>query len=198
MTLGVLIGLFVGAMLMYFYNSRRKQKKEELENEECVKEVEKTEEGKEEDEMETDDYGTVELVKDALTRLGCQYNYTEEEKRIDFMFQGAVFTIYVSNDAQMIVIRLYLWLSHDIEDIDGFSELRRIINEVNKWSDVTTIYNIDEKKNLVTVHSSTSIIFIPQIPHYEFYLKSVLQKFFEARNEVTNEFMKSRPMVEHS
>ena len=30
MTLGVLIGLFVGAMLMYFYNSRREQKKEEI------------------------------------------------------------------------------------------------------------------------------------------------------------------------
>lgn len=35
MTLGVLIGLFVGAMLMYFYNSRREQEKEELEKEEC-------------------------------------------------------------------------------------------------------------------------------------------------------------------
>jgi len=71
-------------------------------------------------------------------------------------------------------------------------------NEANKCCDVTTIYNIDEKEDLVTVHSTTTIIFIPQIPHYEFYLKSVLQKFFEARNEVTNEFMKSRPMVEHS
>jgi hypothetical protein len=48
MTLGVLIGLFVGAMLMYFYNSRREQKKEELEKEECVKEIDKSEKSKNE------------------------------------------------------------------------------------------------------------------------------------------------------
>ena len=194
---GVLIGLITGSLLMYFYNSRKEQK-EESEPEECVNEdsvkEENVKEDKKEEEPVPDDVDTMELVKDALTMLGCQYDVDEEDERIGFIYQGAFFNIYTSKGSAMITICFFLWLDHDLEDIDGFSELRRIINEENKWSDVITVYNIDEQVNKVTVHSRKSIVFVPQIPNYAFYLKSMFHKFFETRHNITTEFLRTRPV----
>lgn len=178
--------MIVISVILHFW------KKDEVQMDDTEEKEVKPEEKKEAEIALSGDFGTVEFVKDALTKLGCQYDVNEEGGRIGFMFQGGYFTINVANDSMMIIIYFLHWMDHNIEDIDGFSDLRRIINECNLSSNVTTVYTIDEEENKVVVHSRKRIVFAPQIPHYEIYLKNMLQSFFDASSYVTYEFYTTR------
>ena len=70
--------------------------------------------------------------------------------------------------------------------------LKKAINLSNLNCATTTVYTIDETGSNVDVHSKAVILFIPQIPEIENYLRGELNDFFRAHQFVGNEMAEQR------
>lgn len=142
--------------------------------------------------------GTRELFIETLTKIGCQYELAEEEDddRIFFAYQGEHFFAGVRNDWQYIHVYDTHWGHVELYDIDEFTRLKKAINESNLNNCVTTVYTIDEAGSNVDVHCKTTILFIPQIPDLENYLRLELNEFFRAHQFVGNQMVKLREQEE--
>ena len=143
--------------------------------------------------------GTRDLFLETLLKIGCQYELGEGEEdddKIYFAYQGENFTASASNDGWYV----HLWDTHwghvELYDVDEFSRLRKAINESNLNNSVTTVYTIDEAGSNVDVHSKTVILFIPQIPDLENYLRLELNEFFRAHQFVGSQMVKLREREE--
>jgi len=142
--------------------------------------------------------GTRDLFMETLTKIGCQYELAEEEDddRIFFAYQGEHFFAGVRNDWQYIHVYDTHWGHVELYDIDEFARLKKAINESNLNNCVTTVYTIDEAGSNVDVHCKTTILFIPQIPDLENYLRLELNEFFRAHQFVGNQMVKLREQEE--
>ena len=138
--------------------------------------------------------GTRDLFLETLTKIGCQYEFAEEEDddRIFFAYQGEHFFVNAKNDWRYIQIWDTHWGHVELYDVDDFTRLRKAINGSNLNNSVTTIYTIDEAGKNVDVHCKSIILFIAQIPDLENYLRLELDEFFRAHHYVGNEMAKLR------
>ena len=93
-----------------------------------------------------------------------------------------------------------MWDTHwghiELYDVDEFTRLKKAINCSNLNNSVMTIYTIDEEGKNVDVHCKSIILFIPQIPDLENYLRLELNEFFRAHQHVGNEMAKLRKQEE--
>ena len=156
---------------------------------------------KQENEMEkteqiekTTEVGTRELFLETLTKIGCQYELGDEEENptIYFAYQGENFIVYANNDNNYVRIWDTHWAHVELYDVDDFARLKKVINGSNLNNSVTTVYTIDEAGNNVDVHCKSIILFIPQIPELEGYLRVELNEFFSAHRYVGIEMEKLR------
>lgn len=142
--------------------------------------------------------GTRDLFMETLTKIGCQYELAEEEgdNRIFFAYQGEHFFADTTNEVRYV----HLWDTHwghvELYDIDEFARLKKAINGSNLNNSVTTVYTIDEDGKNVDVHSKSIILFVPQIPDLEDYLRLELNEFFRAHQYVGTEMAKLREKEE--
>lgn len=138
--------------------------------------------------------GTRDLFLETLTKIGCQYELAEEEgdNRIFFAYQGEHFFVNATNEGCYVQIYDTHWAHVELYDIDEFARLKKAINESNLNNSVMTIYTIDEAGSNVDVHCKSTILFIPQIPHLEDYLRLELNEFFRAHQYVGNGMAKLR------
>ena len=137
--------------------------------------------------------GTLDLFLDTLIEIGCQYDLNDgEEGKVHFAYQGEHFFVAADNDRPYVIIYDYAWGSVELYDIDEVSRLRKAINEANCTNSVTTVFTIDETSKTMDVHCKTVILFIPQIPNLDHYLKVELNEFFRAHRAVENEMTRLR------
>lgn len=144
--------------------------------------------------------GTRDLFLEILTKIGCQYELGGEEdnNRIYFGYQGEHFFVEATNEGWYIHIYDTHWGHVELYDIDEFTRLKKAINTSNLNNSVMTIYTIDEAGNNVDVHCKSTILFIPQIPRLEDYLRLELNEFFRAHQHVGNEMAKLREKEENN
>lgn len=142
--------------------------------------------------------GTRDLFLETLTKIGCQYELPEEEgdNRIFFAYQGEHFFVIATNEAKLIQIYDTHWGHVELYDIDEFARLKRAINDSNLNNNVTTVYTIDEAGSNVDVHCKFCLLFVPQIPDIEDYLRWALNEFFRAHQFVGVELAKLREKEE--
>ena len=138
--------------------------------------------------------GTRELFLETLTKIGCQYEFSEEENddRIFFAYQGEHFIVDASNEYRYVQIWDTHWGHVELYDIDDVSRLKRAVNGANLNNSVITVYTIDEEKQSVDVHCKSLILFISQIPEIDNYLRLELSEFFRAHQFVGNEMARLR------
>lgn len=139
--------------------------------------------------------GTKDLFLETLTKIGCQYKLGEDEDDKDsiyFAFQGENFVARIYDNGKFVHIWDTYWLQVELYDIDEFSRLRKAINTSNLNCSVTTVFTIDEAAKHVDVHCKTTMVFTPEIPEIESYLRVILGGFFEAHRYVSNEIAKQR------
>ena len=138
--------------------------------------------------------GTRDLFLETLTKIGCQYQLAEEDgdDRIFFAYQGENFFVYARNDSRFIYVYDTHWGHVELYDVDEFTRLKKAINGSNLSNSVVTIYTIDEEGKNVDVHSKSTVLFIPQIPEIEEYLRHELSEFFNAHRFVGKEMAKLR------
>lgn len=135
--------------------------------------------------------GTRDLFLETLTNIGCQYSI-EDDGDINFGYQGEYFVVRASNENRYIQIYDTHWGHVELYDIDEFTRLKKAINESNINNCVTTIYTIDEAGSNVDVHCKSTILFIPQIPELENYLRLELNDYFRAHQFINVEMAKLR------
>lgn len=142
--------------------------------------------------------GTRDLFMETLTKIGCQYELSDEEDddRIFFAYQGEHFFVNAKNDWRYIQIWDTHWGHVELYDIDEFTRLKKAVNGANLNNSVTTVYTIDEAGSNVDVHCKSIILFVPQIPDIENYLRIELNEFFRAHQYVGNEMAKLREQEE--
>lgn len=137
--------------------------------------------------------GTKDLFLDTLSKIGCQYELSEEDKdRIFFAYQGENFIADATNEGWYVHVLDLGWEHVELYDVDEFSRLRKAINKSNLNCSTMTVYTIDRESGNVDVHCKAAILFIPQIPEIENYLRGELNDFFQAHLNVRNEMERQR------
>lgn len=192
-----LISAIVLAVIFGYQYYKEVQAKKEMEEDRFFAQLmakdDKNEKGDNND-KDSKTMGTRDLFLETLTKMGCQYELAEEEddNHIYFAYQGENFIVAASNDNRYIHIWDTHWEHVELYDIDEFSRLKKAINGSNLNNSVTTVYTIDEAGSNVDVHSKSIILFVPQIPDIEDYLRTELNEFFRAHRYVGNEMEKLR------
>lgn len=134
---------------------------------------------------------TKDLAYSLLHKLGCAPEETEDG-RIRFEFQGITFLMEAVNDC-LFVNLIWPWChSFSIFDIDEFSRVRKVVNEININSSCSVFYIPNPESDEVAVHIKKHLLLTPQIPNIEEYMKVIFRSFFVAQRELVTEIEKYR------
>ena len=138
--------------------------------------------------------GSRDLFLETLTKLGCQYEFAEEEddRRIFFVYQGEHFFVDARNDWNYIQIWDTHWEQVELYDIDEFSRIKKVINDSNLNNSITTFYTINEEGKTIDVHSKSIILFVSEIYDIGEYLKLEFSEFFRTHQYVMLEMARLR------
>lgn len=139
--------------------------------------------------------GTRDLFLETLTKLGCQYEIEDDEDGdIHFAYQGEYFTVRARNDCQYVEIYDICWGHVELYDVDELSRLRKAINESNLRNSVIAVYTVDETGGNMNVHCKSIILFIPEIPNLENYLRMELNEYFLVHQFIGTEMARQREL----
>ena len=131
------------------------------------------------------------LAYSLLHKLGCAPEETEDG-RIRLEFQGITFLMEAVNDC-LFVNLIWPWChSFSIFDIDEFSRVRKVVNEINIKSSCSVFYIPNPESDEVAVHIKKHLLLTPQIPNIEEYMKVMFRSFFTAQRELVTEIEKYR------
>ena len=133
---------------------------------------------------------TRQLALKTIENIGSTPQYTEEG-RIQFEYQGVIFLMEAANDC-MFVNLIWPWChSFSKFDIDEFSRVRQVINDINMRGTASVFYSITDSDD-VAVHIKKHFLFVSQIPGLEDYLKLMLDCFFRTARTLDVEIEKFR------
>lgn len=165
----------------YFYNKKEDDSIEE--------DADSVDNSNSEIEMEKE-IKTRELAITVLKDIGAELTDVGED-RIQFEYQGITFLMDIDDDCYFVNI-IWPWChTFNKFDIDEFSRVRRVINDVNSFSAVSVFYGISDSDD-VLLHMRKNLILVPQIPQIDSYLKSILSSFFRTARTMDFEIEKSR------
>lgn len=136
--------------------------------------------------MSEEDNQTRNLLIKTLEDIGCQPEI-DEDNNVEFKYQGEEFEIDASNDNSIIWIYNIAWTGIKTNNTDA-DFLKQAINKANENSAITNLYTINEEKGFIAAHCQRMIYFAYNIPNYREYLKSILDGFFMAHQQVRFEF----------
>ena len=133
---------------------------------------------------------TREMAIDVLKDIGAELTDIGED-RIQFEYQGITFLMDANDDCYFINI-IWPWChTFNKFDIDEFSRVQRVVNEINSYDSITVFYGISDSDD-VLLHMRKNLIFVPQIPRINEYLRSILRSFFTTARTLDLEIEKSR------
>lgn len=165
----------------YFYNKKEDDSIEE--------DADSVDNSNSETEMEKE-IKTRELAISVLKDIGAELTDAGEE-RIQFEYQGITFLMDANDDCYFINI-IWPWChTFNKFDIDEFSRVQRVVNEINSYDSITVFYGISDSDD-VLLHMRKNLIFVPQIPQINEYLRSILRNFFQTARTLDFEIEKSR------
>ena len=154
-------------------------------------------EKKEEKEREIKRKNTRELFIDTLTKIGCQYQLSEDnDTRIFFDYQGGRFFSYIIFPESIYVYHIWdtHWCQVESSNISEMSRLRKAINTSNSRTGVTTKYSIDDDTKTTIVYSELQIGVTSSMsmPALWVDLQDELNEFFRAHHIIEVEMHKLR------
>lgn len=131
---------------------------------------------------------TRQLALNTIERIGSEPKYTEEGY-IQFEYQGVIFLMETANDC-MFVNLIWPWChSFSKFDIDEFTRVRQVVNDINMRGLVSVFYSITDSDD-VAIHIKKNFLFIQQIPGIENYLRLMLDSFFRTVRKLDLEIEK--------
>ena len=187
----VITAIILAIVCAYGYYREMRERKEAEENR-FFAELMADKDVEERDTSEIEGDGTMrtkDLLIGLLAKLGCQYEIDKNE-RINFKWQGGIFTADAANDCAFVVVWYLSWAEYELYDIDTISRVKRAINEANINYNIDTVYSVNEAGSTFDVHSKKHFLLINQIPNIEDYLEVILGQFFEVRRYVETQIDK--------
>ena len=181
-TVIIFLALVVGNSIYRYF-------REKNENDSIEEETDSVDNSNSETEMEKE-IKTRELAISVLKDIGAELTDAGEE-RIQFEYQGISFLMDANDDCYFINI-IWPWChTFNKFDIDEFSRVQRVVNEINSYDSITVFYGISDSDD-VLLHMRKNLIFVPQIPQRNEYLRSILRSFFQTARTLDFEIEKSR------
>lgn len=189
--LAIIGAIIIGAINAYIYFYDKREQKKELEEErkrmkQIFEESEKANENVLEAKPETKD-----LAYRVLRGIGCSPEETEEG-RIKFEYQDARFLMEAVDECLFVNIILPWCHSCSIFDVDEFSRVRRVVNDLNWTGTCHVFYSLNQESDEVVIHMKKPILLMRQIPHLEDYLKRMLKDLFITQRNLETELEKVR------
>ena len=181
-TVIIFLVLVVGNSIYHYFRNKN-------ENDSIEEETDSTDNSNSETKME-EEIKTRELAISVLKDIGADLTDIGEE-RIQFEYQGITFLMDVDDDCYFVNI-IWPWChSFNKFDIDEFSRVQRVINTINSCDAASVFYSISDSDDVV-LHMRKNLIFVPQIPQIDSYLRSMLGSFFRTVRTLKLEIEKSR------
>ena len=181
-TVIVFLVLVVGNSIYHYFRNKN-------ENDSIEEETDSTDNSNSETNMEKE-IKTRELAISVLKDIGADLTDIGKE-RIQFEYQGITFLMDANDDCYFVNI-IWPWChTFNKFDIDEFSRVQRVVNEINSYDSITVFYGISDSDD-VLLHMRKNLIFVPQIPQINEYLRSILRSFFQTARTLDFEIEKSR------
>ena len=181
-TVIIFLVLVVGNSIYHYFRNKN-------ENDSIEEETDSTDNSNSETNMEKE-IKTRELAISVLKDIGADLTDIGKE-RIQFEYQGITFLMDANDDCYFINI-IWPWChTFNKFDIDEFSRVQRVVNEINSYDSITVFYGISDSDD-VLLHMRKNLIFVPQIPQINEYLRSILRSFFQTARTLDFEIEKSR------
>lgn len=134
--------------------------------------------------LNTERWDTLNLMKNILTDLGCQPK-KENEKELQVSYQGENFIINIGGPYAQIWDPG--WASINVND-PNFEKMKTAANISNFDFGPSIVWTSPNEEGFVTLHSKKDIIVCPQIPDTISYVRSVLDSFFEKKERMRGQF----------
>jgi len=176
------VGVVFAFLLYQLYKEQQESKEKDEEMQRLIAlQEERDKVKKEKDEVK--DIPTRDLLIKILEEMDCQPE-NDKDGRIGFQYQGICFLAEASNNGKFV--RIIYPFSHRVSllDIDEFSRVRRVLNELNNVSGCALFYQEYEDKDEIGIHISKHFLFTSDIPMLHDYLRCVLTMLFRAQQEL--------------
>lgn len=131
---------------------------------------------------------TRELCMKVLEKLNCQTILHDEA--IYFSFQSENFIITTPENGAWIRVYDRVWIESSLDDLDDVCNIRTAVNTANIHQPLNCLYQIDQENKNISVSTWGQFLLVPQIPHIEAYMSSVLSGFFDAHRVFLYEYDK--------
>ena len=155
----------------------------EMNDEEMKNKIDKPQINK--NEMNKAEEKTQKLMIETLKAIGCQPTINDDDI-VEVCFQGESFIMTFAE--KYVQIGDIAWMQIN-ENEPGLPLLREAINKTNFDFGPAVVITAPTEEGTRYVHSLYSILFIPEIPHIEDYLKASLVRFFHKKNDVRETYM---------
>ena len=139
------------------------------------------------DDVETEDVNvdlqqlnTKELVIDTLKKIGCKPE-EDDDGRLHIDYQEWHFMILCGDTYFWICVDFPFWYEFSTYDIDQFSRMQKAVNEANRRGLCNVYYAVNKETETVYLHSSIYLLFVPQIPRLDDYLRAAFIDLFKSR-----------------
>lgn len=135
-------------------------------------------------------FSTRQLALTTIKRIGSEPKYTEDG-HIQFEYQGIIFLMEATDECKFVNL-IWPWChSFSKFDINEFSRVRQVMNEINARGMASVFYGITDSDE-VAVHIKKHFLLAQQIPNIEDYLKLMLDIFFRTARTLHVEIEKCR------
>lgn len=135
-------------------------------------------------------FSTRQLALTTIKKIGSEPQYTEDG-HIQFEYQGVIFLMEATDECKFVNL-IWPWChSFSKFDINEFSRVRQVMNEINARGMTSVFYGITDSDE-VAVHIKKHFLLVQQIPNIEDYLKLMLNIFFNTARTLHVEIEKCR------
>lgn len=158
--------------------ARKEEKRRQQKHEESMNEDRNDDERKEPD--------TMGLMFKTLGNIGCQPKKNDD---------GTISVSYQGENFQMEFAGMYarvwdpMWAGIKADDPD-MPKIREAVNAANFNFGPTVVMTKPDDKGIIGFHSRRDIMLHPACPDNELFVKAVLDSFFDAKEEVRNNYQK--------
>ena len=126
---------------------------------------------------------TLGLIHSILTEIGCQPK-RDDENTLQVLYQGENFVIKTGGPYAQIWDPG--WGSISIKD-PNLEQMKLATNMTNFDFGPTIVWTAPNDEGIITLHSKRDIVLFPTFPHKNDYVKSVLDSFFEKKENMRSQ-----------
>jgi|GEM_PF-3382584 len=137
-----------------------------------------------------------EFLEATFTKIGANLNYDEESHFCWAEYQGAYFRYYTADQSKIVTFDFPNWYTVSLDNIEELSALKKAVNDANIAQASTTFFIADKDENEARVFSKRTILFSPDNPDAENFLRYILHDFFVTRNYFTGKIEKYKAQYE--